>query len=321
MKIYIPNSAFLGNVDTFIRSFDAANPLELKITFNPKWVSAHPFVLSVVGALGKSALSRGVQPIIEAPNAKFLPYFIRMGLFDFLNVPRPTEIIEHEAAGRFIPLAQVRNSLELQKFITDMIPLLHATPEEAEPIQYVMSELIRNVLEHSASSLGATVCAQYFKTTKRISIGVSDSGIGIRKAMAIHSPKSNREAIGLALKPGITGTTVKFGGTETNAGAGLFFTWNIAKSSKNFFVIWSEDSFYKLLKPKGGDDLPLQADPFIERATIRSDLPLWQGTVVGIDISTLPNQGFSGLLEKIRNVYSLDVRRKKREFFKRPRFI
>jgi anti-sigma regulatory factor (Ser/Thr protein kinase) len=222
MEVHIPNSAFLGNVDTFIRAFKDDTSQELKVTFNPNWVSAHPFVLSMVGALGKLTQSRGIQANVEVPSAKFLPYFVRMGFFDFLGVPRPLEIVEHEAAGRFIPLSQIRNSTELQKFITDMIPLLHATPEEADPIQYVMSELIRNVLEHSGSPLGATVCAQYFKKTKRISIGVADTGIGIRKAMLIHRPRSDKEAIGFALKPGITGTTLKFGGTEANAGAGLF---------------------------------------------------------------------------------------------------
>ena len=54
MKIYLPNSAFLGNIDPFLRTFVSSNPKKLEITANKKWISIHPVVLSMVAALGLS---------------------------------------------------------------------------------------------------------------------------------------------------------------------------------------------------------------------------------------------------------------------------
>ena len=106
-----------------------------------------------------------------------------------------------------------------------MIPLLHAPEEVADPIQYVVSEMVRNVLEHADSPVGAFICAQYYRDLERLSIGIADAGVGIRNSMArSHKVTSSREAILLALQPGVTGVTARIGGNESNAGAGLFFT-------------------------------------------------------------------------------------------------
>ena len=321
MQIHIPNSAFLGNIETFLQAYKPDDPDSLRVTFHPKWVSVHPFVLAMTAALALECRERGFQPTTSELTFPSLPYLVRMKLFEFLGVPQPAAIVEHEAAGRFIPLSQVRSSKELQQFITEMVPLLHATPAEVEPIQYVMSELIRNVLEHSQSPRGAIVCAQYFKETKRIAIGVADAGTGVKKTMKIHGPKNHLDAIIMALRPGITGTTRRFGGTETNAGAGLFFTRNIAKVSRNHFLIYSGDAAFKLRKTPPNSQMLLFADPTRDRNTARDDLPFWNGTVVGIDIAISPDQTFAGLLKLIRSAYRLDVKKQKHEFFKRPKFI
>ena len=52
-----------------------------------------------------------------------------------------------------------------------------------------------------------------------------------------HFITSDKEAIQLALMPGITGTTRREGGTGINAGAGLFFIKSIAKINRDFFVV------------------------------------------------------------------------------------
>src|SRR5205814_597417 len=71
-------------------------------------------------------------------------------------------------------------------FLADMVPLLHASRSEVEPIQYVISELVRNVLEHSGSATGAVLCAQYYAESKRLALGVADAGIGIRASLEGH---------------------------------------------------------------------------------------------------------------------------------------
>jgi anti-sigma regulatory factor (Ser/Thr protein kinase) len=321
MKIHIPNSAFIGNIETFLRGFNANDPDCLNVSFHPKWVSVHPCVLAMAASLGLFCRERGGQPSAEIPEIRSLPYLIRMKLFEFLGVNPPASIVEHEAAGRFIPLTQIKTSLDLNKFITDMVPLLHASPAEADPIKYVMSELIRNVLEHSQSRHGAIVCAQFFKKTNRVAIGVADTGIGVKKAMTIHAPKNDLDALSQSLRPGVTGTTRRFGGTETNAGAGLFFTRNIAKVGRNHFFIYSGAAGYKLRKIPQTSKMILYADPQRDKNTSTNDFPYWSGTVVGIDITTQSNQTFASLLKLIRSAYSLDVKQQKKEFFKRPKFV
>src|SRR4029077_8549798 len=124
------------------------------------------------------------------------------------------------------------------------------------------SEMVRNVLEHSQSPVGAFACAQYYAKDRRVSIGIADAGIGICSHMGrFHKISSEKNAIGLALQPGITGTTSRIGGTERNAGAGLFFTKSIASISRNMFILYSGHSAYRLMKRPRIRPIQLHADP------------------------------------------------------------
>lgn len=321
MKVHIPNSAFLGNIEAFTSKFDPIGENSLDVTLNQKWISVHPLVISMTIALTKEIQARGGEISCEEFSAKSRPYFLRMGLIDSLIPEHGLLINEHEASGRFIKARQIRTSEELNQFIIDMVPLLHTTPEQAYPIKYVMSELVRNVLEHSKSPIGAIVCAQYFKKSNRISIGVADRGVGIRNAIGkSYATNDDEHALALALKPGITGTTNKIGGTEYNAGAGLFFTKSIAKVSRDFFLLYSGSSFFKLYKTPSTEDVTLFADPYYDRGAFKNDIPVWKGTAVGIDISLDLNQDFEDLLEMIRDAYHLNVKRANKEKYRKPKF-
>ena len=277
MKIHLPNSAFLGNVDPFLRGFDPSIPDSLEITANQKWISVHPVVLSMIAALGKPIKPRRIQ--FKRLEAKSRHYLLRMGLFKILNVPSDISIVEHEPSGRFIPITQIRTSDELTRFITEMIPLLHLEPEQAKTIGYIVSELVRNVIEHANSRDGAFLCAQYYMKSNTIRIGIADNGVGIKTTInQSYSVKTDLEAIQLALWPGITGTTRREGGTEQNAGAGLFFIKSIAGVNRDFFILYSGNAFYKLLRRPSASRLRLRADPFKERHSTDDKLPCWHGT-------------------------------------------
>ena len=317
MKIHIPNSAFLGNIDPFFRGFDPTDPDSLNITLNPYWTSIHPLVLSMIAALGLNIKPENIH--IGKLEAKSSHYLVRMGLFKLLNISCDTAIQERAPEGRFIPLKQVRTSDELAEFITEMIPLLHSDPEQSKTIGYIISELGRNVLEHSLAKNGAILCAQFYPKSNTIRIGIADTGIGIKKTInQAHSAGTDLEAIRLALWPGITGTTSAPGGTAQNAGAGLFFIKSIANLNKDFFVIYSGKGFYKLLIKKG-EKIKLNADPFEDRHSKLDQLPYWQGTLVGVDISLDQTREYSELLDAIREIYY--ALRKTKKTHKRPRFI
>lgn len=321
MKIHLPNSAFLGNIDPFLRDFISSNLQKLEITANKKWISVHPVVLSMIVALGLKVKPKNIHcKKLEAASKHYLE---RMGLFKLLRIKSGIKIVKHEPAGRFIPLTKIINSKELTRFITDMIPLLHLEPKQAQPIRYIISELVRNVLEHSMSKNGAIVSAQYYQKSNTIRIGIADTGVGIKKTInRSYDAPTDLEAIRLALMPGITGTTRMEGGTEYNAGAGLFFIKSIARVNRDFFIIYSGNAVYKLLKSKPEiKQIKLYADPFRDRHSKGEDFPYWQGTVVGIDLSLDATKEFSILLDLIRETYVKTVRERRKAKYRRPRFI
>ena len=87
MNIHLPNSAFLGNIDPFLRGFDSKKPDELIITSNKRWISLHPVVLSMVAALGIQLSPDKIE--FSELEAKSKHYLERMGLFDLLGIVTP----------------------------------------------------------------------------------------------------------------------------------------------------------------------------------------------------------------------------------------
>lgn len=276
----------------------------------------------MIAALGMTVKPENIR--CEKLEARSRHYLLRMGLFKLLNLPSDMSITEHEPAGRFIPLAQIRTSAELSRFIAEMTPMLHleAEPEQAKTLGYIVSELARNVLEHAAAESGAILCAQYYKKSNAIRIGIADTGLGMKATISqSYSVQNDLQAIQLGLMPGITGTTRREGGTEQNAGAGLFFIKSIASVNRDFFVIYSGNGFYKLLKKSSLKRMHLNADPFEDRHSKSGGFPFWRGTIVGIDITLHQTKEFSLLLDAIRQTYTEAVRDRRKARLKRPRFI
>jgi len=320
MKIHFPNSAYLGNINPFLRSFDPNNPDILEITANKQWISIHPVVLAMVASLGIGLSPKHI--LCKPMEAKSRHYLKRMGLFTILGIESGIDIVEHESTGRVIPLTQIKDATNLTQFITEMVPLLHLEPKQVEPIRYILSELTRNVFEHANSPGGAILCAQYYKKSNSIKVGIVDRGVGIKKTIsASHRAPTDAEAIRLALTPGITGTTNRIGGTDYNAGAGLFFIKSIATVNRNFFVIYSGNTMYKLLKANIHTKTRLYSDPYRDSHSISENFPFWQGTVVAVDINLDRREEFSLLLELIREAYSKSVKERKKEIFKKAKFI
>ncbi len=287
---------------------------------HPKWVSLHPAALAFAACVADHVTASGGIHVGKVEQVKSLPYLQRMKLFDHIRLQPEKAIAEHEESGRFIPITRVNTSTDLSAFIVNMIPLLHSTPQEVEPIRYVISEMGRNVLEHSRSSRGAFLAAQYYRETRVLALGIADAGVRLRRSIQrSHSAATDKDALRLALKPGVTGTTSRLGGNEYNAGAGLFFVKSIACASRNFFVLYSGSSLFKLKPTPSEEQIVLNADSTNDRHALREDLPSWTGTVVGIDLSINESTPFADLMRLIRDAFSVDVKRSKKQRYK-PRF-
>ncbi len=322
MKVFLSNSDYLGNFESYLKYFDPKDPHKLEITTHDRWMSIHPVVLAMIAALGQTLDPDNIT--INKITTKSGHYLDRMGLFKILHKKSPFSITEHEAAGRFIPITQIKTQAEQSKFITDMIPLLHLKPQQADAIKYTVGELVCNVLEHAATANGAFVAAQYYPKTNIVRLGICDTGVGIRHTITRSWPASTDiDAIHWALIPGITGATRREGGNETNAGAGLFFIKSMSMVARDYFVIYSGTGFYKLRKrDKRTKGFPkLQANPSKDTHTETNKAPYFRGTLVGIDISLDQTNEFTALLAVIREAYIQAVKERKRERYKKPKFI
>jgi len=322
MKVFLSYSDYLRNFEVFLRAFDPSESNKLIILTHDKWVNVHPVVLAIIAALGSKIGSENIT--IEKITATSGHYLSRMGLFKMLGKKSPYSIKEHEPAGRFIPITQIKSPEEQSQFVTEMIPLLHLKPNQADSIKYIVGELVRNVLEHARTKDGAFVAAQYYHHTNMVRLGICDAGVGIRKTInySWHAP-TDLDAIKLALTPGITGTTRREGGTGENVGAGLFFIKSMAMVARDYFVLYSGTGLYKLIKrDKRTKGFPrLHADPQDDKHSDTNDAPKFPGTVVGIDISLDQTSEFRVLLAAIRDVFIKAVRERKKARYKKPIFI
>ena len=166
------------------------------------------------------------------------------------------------------------------------------------------------------------MCAQYYKKSNSIRLGIVDTGVGIKKTINFSYPtKDDLDSIKLALTPGITGTTKKEGGTEDNAGAGLFLIKSIANVNRDFFVIYSGKGMYKLLKRRRNQKIKLYSDPFKDKHSKDDQLPYWQGTVVGVDITLDQTKEFGMILDFIWDTYKKAIEERKKEKYRKARFI
>ena len=322
-NLYIPNSISLRNFDNLFQKndFDFSDG-EINITFHPSYVAMAPIGLAFYAAIGDIIRKDGIHNRAHLNyKIRSIPYLQRMGLFSSMGFLNPITTSTHDETGRFIPLTKIRNSSELTHFVKTIDPILHTTRDNSRAIKHVFSEVLRNVIEHSGSLYGGNVCATYNSRRKKISIGISDIGQGLRQHLSkYHSVSSDLKAIKLALTPGISGVTKRIGGDSENAGAGLFFTKCIAQSTNNHFVIYSGSSYYKLRYSSKDKVNHFKPDPFEDLCTVKEGLPYFPGTLVGIDISIEDTKAFNNLIENIGNAYAMSVKKSTKDYYKKINF-
>lgn len=184
-RFLIPNSATIHNARSFIarnQPFQDDDGSHAVLEFNPNWVHVEPLALVMAAAWGAWARRSGFEVRVENFGQQ-TAYAARMKLFHYLGVDHPSNFVEHEEAGRFLPITQVRRSQDVSPVIANISALLHlqGDPDTLSAVQYCVSELLRNVLEHPQSPEGAFVCAHRFSQREphRVTIAVADCGQGI----------------------------------------------------------------------------------------------------------------------------------------------
>lgn len=137
-------------------------------------------------------------------------------------------------------------------------------------IQYLFSELMNNVSDHSHSSVGGYAMAQYFPLNKKIQFVVADRGVGFLENMQLNYTDVTDElkAIFKALEKGITSTRARMYEVYKNAGFGLYAMFEILNLTGGKFVIISNNA---LLRFSNGE---------ISTETLTT---AWKGVVVAFE--------------------------------------
>ena len=321
MKIHFTNQGTLQNFRNFAETLDFSEPEKLVVTMDKNWVNANPAQLALTAALALKVGKNNAK--IEGVVPKSARYLDRMGLYKFFSTDSPFDEYKHnDPSGRFVPISVIKNGGDQSKFVTEIIPLYHLNEENSRILSYIIGELVRNVLEHSYSKDGAVVAAQYYKDSNRISFAICDTGIGLWKSLQLWHPRTDKEALSLALTPGVSGTTLKLGGTAENGGAGLFFIKSIAKISRGYFVIMSGNSSYTLLKTRPDIRNKLNADPFEDHYAFSDKVSRFDGTLVAVDLKLDDTPELQKLLDEIGDIYDSAVKEQKsKRVIRKPNFI
>lgn len=308
-RFRIPNSASLHTVRAFLDASDrfALRGKRASLEFHPRWSHMEPVAMAMAAAWGLWCRRNGLD--IDVVNlGRNAAYASRMHLFETIRVPFEVGIREREEAGRFLPVTQVRDREGLRQVIGDISALLHLQhdPEALAAVQYCISELLRNALEHSGSPDGGVVCAHRFVggRTPRVSIAVADCGQGVRSHLSrahAGAARNDEIALGMAMQPGVTGALPGMYGTPDNAGAGLFITRCIAKGTGGYFFMASGDAAYRLGRSRTTEDeLTLEVDAFSEKRSVRwTPRYGWMGTVVAVEVRTDRIADYEGFFQWI----------------------
>ncbi len=307
--LQIPNSACFHTLRNFLAMNspfeDVQGPAILRL--HPRWVHMDPMALAMTAAWGAWCKRKELNFEVENLGGTHASYAARMKLFHHLDIPYVAPLAEKEEAGRFMPLTNVRNANDLNKVISDVSALLHLDkePNGLAAVRYCVSELVRNVLEHSGSPEGGFVCAQrYVGDIDRVSIAVADCGYGIAEHLSHSYPEAledDAKALSLAMRPGITGAVTGMYGSPNNAGAGLFFTRAIAKATGGYFALISGDAAFRLKRQRENPPRIFYDafdDPTKNIFKLEGE---WIGTVAAMEIVTKKISNFPKFFQTIRD--------------------
>lgn len=95
----------------------------------------------------------------------------------------------------------------------------------------------------------------------------------------------------------------------------------IAQATRNHFLIYSGDAYFKLKITPERNPIKYFADPKRDNHSKGEGFPNFNGTVIGIDITTKESPAFANIITRIGDIYQLSVKQAKKDFYKKIRFV
>lgn len=192
-------------------------------------------------------------------------YLSSMAFYQTFGLNRGRRPGEAQGSSTYLPITELKLinfkkygisshiGAEIEKEARRLASLLLQTSDGAifSQVAYALTEMVRNAVEHSrAPSLW--YAGQFWPKRDFVQIVILDEGVGICHSLARnpnYRVSSDKEAISLALKPGISGTPPPtdeelFHGAETdawgNAGYGLYVVNRLCAGLGKFSIVSGE---------------------------------------------------------------------------------
>ncbi|MBB6715959.1 hypothetical protein [Clostridium gasigenes] len=185
-------------------------------------------------------------------------YAAHMGYFQSVNLDHGKKPGEANGSSTYIPLTHIdikesyieafNKSISINEYIEKVYAeklagmLCRENEEIKNKLIYCISEIIRNVYEHSKSNL-LCFAGQYWPTKDLVEIAILDEGEGIASTLKRNKKfliKSDKQALRLSLKPGVTrsinSNTKNNNDVYINQGFGLYMTSKICENGGNFTI-------------------------------------------------------------------------------------
>lgn len=156
----------------------------------------------------------------------------------------------------YIPFVQFTNETDsiakqvTQKIINNVNKLPPKDQEDlSKYLNYLISEMMDNVVSHSRSPHGGFVTAQYYPGKNKVQVVIIDNGIGLKQALSKkYTIQNEKEAILKAMEEGVTGSNEFdiYKNIPKHAGRGLFFLSKIIQETKGNLLIVSNNTIFRL---------------------------------------------------------------------------
>ncbi len=223
-------------------------------------------------------------------------YLVQSGFLELLGEEAlPTSI---DRSDRTVKLTRIDKSSQIPGFANSVMDILQIDDEElAGAVKYSLIELLRNVVQHSASNEGGIAMAQYYPRTGLVEVCVADMGLGIKSTINEAYPEidTHLKAIKLVTLPHVSRTFKPGGYTSMsdNAGLGLFFIRQIASLSGGSFFLGSKNALVDIWGDREGQQRKLYR---LARAGG------WPGTFAYLQLRKDTIAEFGGLLTVCRRL-------------------
>ncbi|PIC73328.1 hypothetical protein [Sporosarcina sp. P17b] len=212
------------------------------------------FLINSINTFVKSAKKVGAIPIrvFSSLDKTKNTYAMNLRFYSSLGIPigqKPDENYTGSSRGKFIPIMRMEaqevfkspdEHREIKYIAKDIATVASRGNKELfECIDYSITEIIRNVLEHSGSST-VWYSAQYWPSKnggELVEIALMDEGMGIQDSLQ-GELNDEDNILKFALLPGCSSkpTTHYIDAHADNSGFGLYMTSEIGKKNGDFIV-------------------------------------------------------------------------------------